>query len=131
MQPNRKLTASILLAFTVGLGTGAAIQAQHVNPPRGYEVAEIDVKDLATYQSYAAKVPQTLASFGGTYLVRGGKTQTLEGSPPAKRIVVIAFDSVAKAQAWYDSPAYDAIKPLRHKSAETRAFIVEGVTAAP
>jgi uncharacterized protein (DUF1330 family) len=33
-----------------------------------------------------------------------------------------------KARAWYDSPAYEAIKPIRQSSAKTRAFIVEGVT---
>jgi uncharacterized protein (DUF1330 family) len=44
------------------------------------------------------------------------------------RIVVVAFDSMEKARAWYDSPAYDTIKPIRHSSANTRAFIVEGVT---
>jgi uncharacterized protein (DUF1330 family) len=42
--------------------------------------------------------------------------------------VVVAFDSMEKARAWYDSPAYDTIKPIRHSSAKTRAFIVEGVT---
>jgi uncharacterized protein (DUF1330 family) len=32
-----------------------------------------------------------------------------------------------KAQAWEDSPAYEAIKPIRHSSAKSRVFIAEGV----
>jgi uncharacterized protein (DUF1330 family) len=60
------------------------------------------------------------------YLVIGGKTQSLEGEPP-KTIVVIAFDSAEKARDWYDSPAYEAIRPIRQRSAKSRVFIAEGV----
>ena len=42
-------------------------------------------------------------------------------------IVLLGFDSVEKAREWYDSPAYQAIKPLRQSSAKGRFFIVEGV----
>jgi uncharacterized protein (DUF1330 family) len=38
---------------------------------------------------------------------------------------MIAFDSMEQAQAWYDSPAYRAIRPIRHKSATSRVYIVE------
>jgi uncharacterized protein (DUF1330 family) len=61
-------------------------------------------------QQYGEKVPETLAAFNHRYVVRSSKTQSLEGEPPAG-IVVIAFDSVAKAREWYDSPAYAAIRP--------------------
>jgi uncharacterized protein (DUF1330 family) len=77
-------------------------------------------------QKYGEKVPETLAPFEYHYVVRGGKTQSLEGEPP-KRIVVIAFDSAEKARAWYDSPAYAAIKPIRQSAAKSRIFIAEGV----
>jgi uncharacterized protein (DUF1330 family) len=45
----------------------------------------------------------------------------------AKSIVIIAFDSVEKAREWYDSPAYEAVKPLRQSAATSRIFIAEGV----
>jgi uncharacterized protein (DUF1330 family) len=60
------------------------------------------------------------------YLVIGGKTQSLEGEPP-ETIVVIAFDSAEKARDWYDSSAYEAIRPIRRDSAKSRVFIAEGV----
>jgi len=60
------------------------------------------------------------------YVVRGGKTQALEGQPP-KGIVVIAFDSTEKAFAWYNSPAYQAIKPIRQGASVSRIFTVEGL----
>jgi len=39
---------------------------------------------------------------------------------------VIKFDSMEKAKAWYDSPAYREIRPIRHGAAKSRVFIVEG-----
>ncbi len=47
-----------------------------------------------------------------------------------RRCPFIAFDSMERAQAWYDSPAYRAIRPIRHKSATSRVYIVEGAPEA-
>jgi uncharacterized protein (DUF1330 family) len=41
---------------------------------------------------------------GGKYVVRGGKTTSFQGTPPASRVVVLQFESMDKAQAWWDSP---------------------------
>ena len=83
------------------------IHAQEAKTPPAYLIAETEVTDRAAFQKYAEKVPETLALFRGGfhYVVRGGKTQPLEGQPP-KGIVVIAFDSTEKALAWYNSPVY-------------------------
>jgi uncharacterized protein (DUF1330 family) len=85
------------------------------------------VNDAAAFQKYAAAVPGTLAPFNGNYLVRGGKITPVEGDAPKQRFIVIAFDSAEKALAWENSPAYEAIKPIRHNSAKSRVFIAEGV----
>jgi uncharacterized protein (DUF1330 family) len=126
MKTNHKLALAVLAGVTIGVAGAMAIHAQQVNPPPAYVIAEVDVVDAATFQKYAEKVPGTLAPFNGHYLVRGGKTQALEGEAP-KRIVVIAFDSAEKALRWEDSPAYEAIKPIRHSSAKSRVFIAEGI----
>jgi len=68
---------------------------------------------------------RTIALLAVVGAVRGGQTASLEGDQP-KRIVMIAFDSMAQAQAWYDSPAYHAIRPIRLQSAKSRVYIVEG-----
>ena len=64
-------------------------------------------------QKYVDKISETLAPFNHHYVVLGHKIQTLEGEPPKGGIVIIAFDSSEKARESYDSPAYDAIKPIR------------------
>lgn len=126
MKPNYKLMLGVLVGVLIGIASDAVIHAQQAKPLPGYVIAEVDVTDPATFQQYGAKAPGTLAPFNGHYIIRGGKTLSLEGDPP-KRFVVIAFDSVEKAKAWEDSPAYDEIKPIRHKSAKSRVFIAEGV----
>lgn len=93
--------------------------------PQAFYISEFEVTDREGIKPYSAQVDATFAPFGGHYAVRGGQTVSLEGEAP-KRIVVIAFPSLEQAQAWYDSPAYRAIRPIRHRSANSRVYIVEG-----
>ena len=127
MKTNYKLMLAVLIGTVIGVAGDMAIRAQQAKPLPGYVIAEVDVTDPATFQQYGAKVPGTLAPFNGHYLIRAGKTLSLEGDAPPQRFVVIAFDSFEKAKAWEDSPAYEEIKPIRHKSAKSRVFIAEGV----
>ena len=126
MKTDYKLALAVLAGVAIGVAGIKAIHAQQVKTPPAYVIAEVEVTDPTTFQKYGAKVPETLAPFYSHYLVRGGKTQALEGEAP-KRIVVIAFDSAEKARGWYDSPAYEAIKPIRQSAAKSRIFIVEGI----
>jgi len=126
MKTNHKLALAVLAGVSIGVVGAQVIQAQQAKTPLGYVIAEVEVTDPTTMQKYSEKVPETLAPFDGHFLVRGGKTQTLEGEAP-KRIVVIAFESAERARAWYDSPAYAAIKPIRQSAAKARLFIVEGL----
>lgn len=128
MNTKRNLALAVLAGISIGAGSVAAIHAQEVKAPPAYLIAETEVTDRAAFQKYAEKVPETLAPFKGSFhfVVRGGKTQALEGQPP-KGIVVIAFDSTEKALAWYDSPAYQAIKPIRQGASVSRMFMVEGL----
>jgi uncharacterized protein (DUF1330 family) len=127
MKTNHKLILAVLAGVIIGVA-GMAIHAQQTKTAPGYVVAEVDVHDAATFAKYGAKVPDTLKPFNAHYLVRGGKIEAVEGTAPKDRFVVIAFDSAEKARAWENSAAYEAIKPIRHSSATSRVFIVEGVT---
>jgi uncharacterized protein (DUF1330 family) len=129
MKTNYKLSFAVLVGVTIGVVGAMAIHARQVKPPSPvYLISEVDAMDLNGIQKYGEKVPETLAPFNGHYhfLVAGAKAQALDGEPP-KGIVVIAFDSAEKAREWYDSPAYEAIKPIRLSSSKGRMFIVEGV----
>lgn len=116
------------LALAALMLTGASTQATRApDGPRAYMIAALTVTDAAAFQKYAPQVGATLAPFGGHYLARGGKLVVLEEKAPGERIVVIEFPSLAAAEAFYKSTAYQAITPLRHAAAHGPAFIVEGV----
>jgi uncharacterized protein (DUF1330 family) len=125
MKANQKLMLAVLVGAVIGVGGATVIHARQVKMLPGYVVAEVDVTDAAKFQEYAEKTPGTVAAFNGHYIIRGGKNLSIEGDAP-KRFVVIAFESMEKAKAWEDSPAYEAIKPIRHNSAKSRVFIIEG-----
>ncbi|MDW8469111.1 MAG: DUF1330 domain-containing protein [Burkholderiales bacterium] len=92
-----------------------------------YVIAQVDVKDEALFEEYRRQVPETVARYGGRYLVRGGALETLEGGWSPRRLVVLEFPSVEAARRWYRSPEYAPLLAMRLKAAETKALIVEGV----
>jgi uncharacterized protein (DUF1330 family)/quinol monooxygenase YgiN len=92
-----------------------------------YYLADFELTDAAAIKPYSAAVESTFQPYGGRYLIRGGAATQLEGEAPRGRLVMIAFDSMAQAQAWYDSPAYDKLKPIRHRAGNSRVRIVEGL----
>jgi uncharacterized protein (DUF1330 family) len=94
---------------------------------KAYAIVVEDIKDQEMFASYRTKVMATLETFGGRFLVRGGKATTLEGAWPRARTVVIEFPSRERAEAWYRSPEYQAILPLRAKAGEADFIIIDGV----
>ena len=95
-----------------------------------YLVAHLTVTDPDALEAYRAAVPEVIARFGGRYLVRGGAVETLEGEWRVPRLVIVAFDSMAQAKRFYESPDYQEILPLRLAAAEGDVVLVEGVSEA-
>lgn len=116
---------AVLAGFGLG-GIGASLLHAQTKPP-AYYVADFELTDAEGIKPYSAAVASTFAPFGGRFLVRGGTAKRLEGELPKGRLVMIAFDNIERAQAWYDSPAYTALRPHRQRSGRTQTFIVEGV----
>jgi uncharacterized protein (DUF1330 family) len=92
-----------------------------------YVIVEIEVVDKQRYEDYKTMVPPSLEAYGGRFVVRGGKLETLEGGWAPERLVVLEFPSLTLAKAWYDSPHYARAKALRQETARSRMFVVEGV----
>jgi uncharacterized protein (DUF1330 family) len=118
------LLAEALLAIVVSTAAVQDLNAQ--TQALAYVITEIDVTDSEAFKEYAPRVQPSFAPFGGRYVVRGGKTESLAGDPP-KRVVVLAFDTMERAQSWYASPEYETLKALRDKAGKARIFVVEGL----
>lgn len=86
-----------------------------------------EVKDKEKYREYIQKVPETIEKFQGKYLARGGGVSVVSGDWKPERLIIVEFTSMDKFQAWFDSPEYRLIAPLREQSAITNAIVVEGI----
>ena len=91
-----------------------------------YVIVDIEVTDQAGYDEYRALAPQTVAAYGGKYLVRGGPFEILEGNWKPKRLVVIEFESIEQAKRWYKSPEYSVALPMRQKTTISNMVFIEG-----
>ena len=75
---------------------------------------------------YLQGIDETLSAFSGKYIVHGGPYKPVEGSWTGD-LVVIEFPSMERAEAWYHSDAYAAIRPLRTNNTEGDVLLVPGV----
>jgi uncharacterized protein (DUF1330 family) len=91
-----------------------------------YVIAEVSVTDPEGYEQYKPLAGASVVAGGGTYEVRGGAVESLEGEPVSGRIVILRFDSLEAARNWYHSDDYQAALSLRNAAARSRVFIVEG-----
>ena len=94
-----------------------------------YAVAHLrSVDQNAEILDYLLRIDATLEPFGGRFVVHGAQPEVLEGEWPGV-LVVIGFPDLDAARAWYDSPGYQEILPLRTRNARSVAYLVDGVDA--
>ncbi len=93
----------------------------------GYMIGNISITNPEAFAEYGKRVPDTVAQYGGTYLVRGGTPEKMEGEYDPVRIVVLQFESVERAKAWYNSTEYAPLKEMRLKASTGDLYFVEGV----
>jgi uncharacterized protein (DUF1330 family) len=93
-----------------------------------YVIVEIDIHDPSVYEDYKKAAPSSIAAFGGKYLARGGACEILEGNWLPKRLVILEFESMARAKEWLESGEYSDARRMRHKSANTKMIVVEGIS---
>jgi uncharacterized protein (DUF1330 family) len=125
---NTRYRVALLMLAGAGLG-GAAVQGLHAQAkPPAYAVVEIDVSNQEAFmKEYSPVAGKALTAAGGKYLARGGKVVAIEGEPPKPRSVVIAFESIEKAQAAFASAEYREGRKIGDKYAKFRIWAVEGL----
>ena len=93
--------------------------------PKGYIIAHITVTDPEPYKDYVRLDTPIIEGFGGRFIVRGGKSEVVEGEAHARH-VVIEFPDYASAMACYRSPEYQKVADIRRATAESVILVVEG-----
>jgi uncharacterized protein (DUF1330 family) len=83
--------------------------------------------DAAAMERYGALAEVTIKQYGGRYLVRGGKWESLEGEWALERTIVVEFPSREGAKTWYRSPEYAKALELGRIALKRKMLVVEGV----
>ena len=92
-----------------------------------YVIVEIRIEDPVRYEDYKKMASQSIAAHGGSFLVRGGAVESLEGGWVPSRMVVLQFPTAKQAKEWWSSADYGPAKKLRHETATTKMILVEGL----
>jgi uncharacterized protein (DUF1330 family) len=95
-----------------------------------YLIVTMNISDPERYKEYMARAPACVKAFGGEYLVRGGRRETLEGDWQPHRVALLKFPSYEQARAFYDDGPYQEVRKLRLGATEYfNMVLVEGVAA--
>jgi len=118
---------TITLAMLAGFGLGAAVQGLHAQgKPPVYQITEIEATNPDGYvKDYVPRAQAVIKAAGGR-VVAAGKATSVEGDAPKPRVVVTAWDSTEKFQAYRDSAPFKELIPIRDKLAKFRSFTIEG-----
>jgi uncharacterized protein (DUF1330 family) len=125
-----KTQITVALSLLAGIGIGAVgihgVDAQGKGPG-AYAVIDIsEVVNADILKQLVPKAGPAATAAGGKYIIQTNNLTSLDGTPP-KRFVVVAFDSVDAAKAWYATPAQKEVDALRVKALKSRVFIAEGM----
>jgi uncharacterized protein (DUF1330 family) len=90
-----------------------------------YVIVNNTPKDPDKLKEYGGQAGPLVKQFGGEVVHSGAVTGILNGSHDHARCVILRFEDGDAARAWYNSPEYQAIIPVRDEGADTDFFIVE------
>ncbi|MEP6926463.1 MAG: DUF1330 domain-containing protein [Ginsengibacter sp.] len=93
-----------------------------------YIIVDVKINNPDEYEGYKKLTPASIAAYQGTFIVRGGSSETLEGNWNPGRIVVLEFPDVEHAKQWWNSPEYAPAKLIRQNASFTRMILVDGVS---
>ena len=94
---------------------------------KGYIVVTYrKITDQAKWEAYAKLAVPAVQKAGGKFIVRALPSRVHELGVK-ERVVIVEFDSLAKAQAAHDSPQYKEALRVLGDGAERDFRIVEGV----
>lgn len=92
-----------------------------------YVIANLqDAEPHPDIAEYVERIGDTFEPYGGRFLVHMTQHEVKEGSW-AGSVVMIGFPGIDEARAWWDSPAYQQIAPLRSRHIKGDIILIEGV----
>ena len=93
----------------------------------GYVIVNTQITDEDGYAEFTERIVDVVATYGGKYLVRGGRTEYRYGDWEPGRVVVIEFGSFEQARTFADSSEFTELRDLIDRSSRARMILAEGV----
>ena len=95
-----------------------------------YIFIDMLISDMEQYKQYMAAAPAAVKAAGGEYLIRGGRSEVLEGTWKPGRIAMLRFPSFEQAKTFYDGEMYKAARAKRAGATQYfNLILIEGVDA--
>jgi uncharacterized protein (DUF1330 family) len=92
-----------------------------------YNIVDVKINNPVAYEEYKKLTPASIAAYQGSFIIRGGRAETLEGSWVPGRVVLLEFPGAEHTRQWWNSPEYAVAKLIRQGSSDTGMILVEGV----
>lgn len=83
-----------------------------------------DAAHRERYRRYQALAQPLIESYGGRLRASGAALEVLEGEHDGRRLVVFEFPSMDALHAFWQSPEYAGIRPLREGAARVEVWAV-------
>jgi uncharacterized protein (DUF1330 family) len=94
-----------------------------------YVISDVEFLDPDGVATYRTLAQESIAKYGGRYIVRGGAIETVEGDWTPKTIIIVEFPTMARAREWYQSSDYAEALKVRQYALKRNLVFVEGATA--
>lgn len=94
---------------------------------KGYIIVTEDVHDPEGFGAYALEAAKAMGDGSATLLAFDPEPDVLEGEWHGPQTIVMEFESVDAARAWYHSELYQKAVPLRQAAADCKVAIVQGL----
>ena len=91
-----------------------------------YLVIDTEVLDQEAFSEFVEKIYDAVQANGGTFLVRGGNLDVIEGDWTPQRLVIMSFDSAEGAGDFVRSSDYTALEELRLRAVRSSVLVAEG-----
>jgi uncharacterized protein (DUF1330 family) len=92
-----------------------------------YIIALLKFTDVDRYRRYQKAFPEVFAKSNGTVVIADETPRRVEGDWTVDKVVVLGFPSEADAEAFQESPEYQAISKDRKAGADAAVFMVRGL----
>jgi uncharacterized protein (DUF1330 family) len=92
-----------------------------------YLIVDMTITDAPAMAGYWHLAAASVARHDGKFIMRNGKTESVEGGWTPGRIVVVEFPNMAAAHEFYYSADYAPLLKLRLAATVSKAVFVEAL----